>query len=362
MSVNATKAHRKIISNDDIGNGMLSINLNILKEKKAIFHLLKSKVFDNNGTIFGGMVRDEIIAEHYKNEFCLFSKSEEGKSIIKGNFSTAYWDDSIHPESKARTIVAKDMDVFFPSSFDSDKFINDVNVLFPTIDFTYNGNVKYTGPLSHFTSSKIKIIYNVGKTFTFKGFDIEISIDIITGSHMINMEPPFTNLDLLCNGFIEDKTRNKRLSANTGTAIDTFNFLEKSIATAKIIKDIIEFKTEICRSNFSSRKERIYLINRFNKMISKGWNIANLPYKIVNNKSEEIFGCGCCICMDSFDECCDKEEIAISKNGAKMHHSCLIKYISKQIEEKSQKIICPMRSKIMYNKVAINSWSYYKTF
>jgi hypothetical protein len=276
-------SHRKPIGTDDIGNGMLTININLLKEKKAIFHMLKSKAFDNNGTIFGGMVRDEIIVEHYKSEFNKFAKSSEGKEQIKGDFSGAYWNDKIHPESASRTLVANDMDVFFANTTDTDKFIEDVRDIFPTADVMNIGNLQYTGILSNITNSKMTIIYNVGKTFTFKGYDIEISVDILTGSSSFNLEPPFNNLDMLCNGFIEDKTRNKRLSTNTGAKIDKFNLLERTVATAKIMKDMVEFKTEICKKNYKNRSERLYSINRYNKMINRNWTISNLPYKIVYN-------------------------------------------------------------------------------
>jgi hypothetical protein len=358
----AIKSHRKSIKSDDIGDGMVTVNINLLKEKKAIFHTLKSKAFDNSGIIFGGMIRDEIIAEHFKSVFNTYAKTQEGKEYIKGNFSAAYWDTKIHPETASRTLVANDMDVFFTNIDDADNFITEIRDIFPNAEEINSGPLKYGGPLSNLTGKKITLSYNVGKTFTFKGYDIEIPIDIVIGSNRINMEPPFNNLDMLCNGFIEDKTHTKKLSINTGTKIDKFNLLERTIASAKIMKDIIEFKTEICKKNYSSKHDLFYTINRYNKMINRGWNITNLPYKIVNNKNEECIGYDCCICSDSFDEATEKDQIVISNNGAKTHHGCLIKYMNVQIENNAKNLVCPHKSIITYNHIRVNNWAYYKSF
>jgi len=355
-----TKSNRK--SENDFDKDFVNVNINILKEKKAIFHDLKARVFENNGVIFGGMVRDEIISEHNKSKFDKFRKTEEGKKQITKNFSIDFWNKNIHSESAKRTLVANDMDVFFSNEDDKTAFCENLMKNFTDIIIVSTGNVQYTGILSNIKHDTVTISFNMGKTFTYKGINLDINIDILTGSSAINLEPPFNNADMLCNMFIEDKTRVKRLSMNTGTYIDKFNMLEKTIATAKIIKDITEYKTEICNKYLKSIVTRDYAIKRYNKMIKNGWTIKNLPYEVVNKTHNSCIDIDCCICCDSFADDNEDVQIVITKNGSKTHHDCFIKYMCIQMDNYSPKLVCPYKGNINYTNIRVNDWSYYKTF
>ena len=51
---------------------MLSVRIDIGREKKNIIHHLKKKCLENNGLIFGGLIRDEIILNYWTRVFDIF--------------------------------------------------------------------------------------------------------------------------------------------------------------------------------------------------------------------------------------------------------------------------------------------------
>lgn len=370
----------KFVCSDDVSS--VSVNINVLKEKKAIYSCVKKQAFKYDGIIFGGMVRDEIISEHHKKKFDAYIKSNESSLVSSGDFSMDFWNKDIHPESSARTIVPNDMDVYFNNEKKTDLFISGLEKDF-NIDVIIEDDVpiKYSGPLSHLFSKKVIIKYVLGKTFTFKGYVLIIKLDIIYPIAEITMEPPFCNLDLLCNAFIQKKDGIKRVSSDTGTELDTMSYAEKMCATAKIIKNMFEFKTEICQ--IVRRKDIRYSVERYLKMLVRSngfsWDITNLPYDLVEPTNERC--CDeeiCCICQGDLNDPENYDRIAIVTNnkyitvndgqnvtkvktneildGSKTHHKCLLSYIKEQLkkdqyseEHQQLSIICPYKKIINYS-------------
>lgn len=359
----------------------VNVNINIPKEKRAIYHTIKTMVFENDGCVFGGMVRDEIISEHNKKIFDEFINSEEGKNTSSGNKSNDFWNKDFHKETSCRLIVPYDMDVYFNTAEKASAFIVKIKDIFSVIEKGQRP-ITYSGNLSQLSMKKLDISFVLGKTFTFKGYTIGISLDIIyPSSNLFDLEPPFNNLDMLCNGFIQGKDGIKRLSKNTGTPLDKMDTLEKTIATANILKDMIQFKTEICRK--FAKKEMQYCVLRVMNMLKRktnSWTIKNLPYRVIKyenyheDESLEDKQKDCCpICQEKikFEDIKDSICIVFSKKekmqengiavteyipGSKLHHNCLIDYIV--YEAKKYKYVpeegnvytvkCPQKNPIIF--------------
>lgn len=378
-------AKNKFVCNDNTTT--VTVKINVLKEKRAIFHHIKEIAFEYEGIIFGGMVRDEIIAEHYKKEFNVYNKNNEGKSKSSGNSSNDFWNKEYHPESIARTITPNDMDIYFVNTSDVANFEDIIKDEFE--DSIINivdevGPIKYGGLLSQFKSKKITIEYMLGKTFTFSGYKITIKIDVIYATDVsIKIEPPFNNLDMLCNGFIQLNDGSKRLSNNTGTELDSLPYIQKMSAISKILKDMTNFKTEICQ--IVSKKDIRYCVERYLKMLERSngfsWEILNLPYSLVEPTHERCTEKICCICQENIipEKQEDYDKIAIIttnkliavKEGentvyvkgkemvdcTKIHHKCLLKYIKTQISRKPNededkdafRVVCPFKKQINYS-------------
>jgi hypothetical protein len=75
-----------------------TIDITYAKEKRALVNNIKRFGLDTSGIIFGGLVRDEIIATHYRDEFI----------NNKLDFSL-YWDKDYSPETNGRLIIPNDI-------------------------------------------------------------------------------------------------------------------------------------------------------------------------------------------------------------------------------------------------------------
>ena len=330
-------------------NTVRSIKIIPQKVKRTIFKQLKQIAFKNNGIIYGGMVRDEIISTHYDKMF--YNNLEERYNWHK------YWDESYYPESAARTLVPDDMDVSFPSKIHEDAFIDSV---INTMQQRVGQNVEYniTEKIADSLYGGIGLLRSVKNiTFTIylgsipiisRGQELTISIDIAS-CRVPQMQPPFKNLDMLCNSFIMTN-QGIMLSNATGLYIDSFTAIERARLSSKIMEDIVQFKTEfsLC-SRFmgesGSFKLNKYAFKRVEKMLNKKpkWNIENLPFVVskvhVDDKENE-----CCICYRHFKKNKDtKISFFVEKDdkkipGAILHQDCLFKYINHQIEDNEQTI------------------------
>jgi hypothetical protein len=352
-----------------MANTCRRVEINPDRVKRTIFSFIKRIAFKHNGIIFGGFVRDEIISEYYSIMF--YKKFESTKQ---------FWDVSFDPDTKARTLNAEDMDVCFHSVEDSHKFIEDVIKRFrvaTNLNYDFkeeelvHANV-YSMPTNTIKSVK-RLTFNIklgAIPFVFSGFDMTISIDVVIPYSAI-MLPPFNNLDFLCNAFIMTKY-GKCLSTCTGTNMDQITQVEISKVSAKIMQDMVEFKTDFCMGQrvvhcqTGTFKYNKYAFKRIDKMLTKqhAWHINNLPFTMHTEKDTET----CCICCSSFQDINDiKIVMHVNKDkdtqikSSITHYSCLSKYIKNQIEKHETKLandddivldefafICPFRNTINF--------------
>lgn len=332
------------------------------KEMRTLVNIFKKIGLNSKGTIFGGLVRDEIIGTHYRQKF-----------IDKDLDFDKYWTPTYDIETCYRTILPSDMDIYFKNDIDSNSFIVSISefvkqrngsiyianianrTLFDTFQYNHNNSIL-------FKHTKIIISFNIGKTFTYHGYKISFNIDVITnnnaedsaitdnqGRSVVHIEPPFYNLDFLCNVFIMEKINditNIRISNCTGTPIDDMPFANKMKFANMITENIIKFKTEFTRSISNSNTEYINTY-RILKMINKGygWNITNLPFKVYNNINFPYEAdTSCCICIENIvinkkPDCVDGDYVLIPFNNQKghgniMHYNCFYNYLEREQRKK----------------------------
>lgn len=343
----------------------MSARINYLREKRALCNKIKCMALNTNGIIFGGMVRDDIIGKHYRNQF-----------IKRGMDFEKYWDTDYDIETKYRVIVPNDIDIFFRADNNTANFINKLREFVKEFkgkviicNDTDNFNrFNYSDTNVYLKRKIVEICLEIGRTLVTRGRNITLKIDLIEINynhiHITNdefirftdkIEPPFNNLDLMCNVFIMERNRSNedciRISNCTGTPIDDMVFTEKISYSAKIIDDIINFRTKFARKcdNYYSEYVNSY---RILKMIDRtfGWNITNIPFKLVcldeiplhEISSEDK----CCICLENINS--NNELVALNTNKSKrnyLHRHCFIEYLwkenmTKYVDLQTNKIQC----------------------
>lgn len=210
----------------------------------------ESIVFKFDGIIYGGYVRDKIIDEYKKSHF----------------------------------IVPNDMDVFFKTEEVAKNFIEELSS-FGDIIKTVNNDNTYTGLFSIIQHKQISVI-NENKTlsfdisFPYKNTEIECQ----------DLEPPFYNLDMECNGFLMDAS-GIRYSSMTGTYLDTLKSSEQKKELVRIIYDMYKMQTNLTTIG-GLKIEEPYIVGRVLKMINRkpSWKILNAPFKY----QKRNFICKCC--------------------------------------------------------------------
>jgi len=203
---------------------MMRQTINLNKEKRYLFNIIKMMAINCDGIIYGGLVRDEIITSHHKSLFDEYNGGDDKYS--------KFWDKSYHPESKFRTLIPNDIDIYFKNNEISQGFIANVsNFVEENRGTLYVRNGFLYSMEQQFIHKKMTMIFKVGKSFCTNGFRIEINMDVIVNNTLtIYMEPPFDNADMSCNLFVMSKTAPDRyeirLSKNTGTKLDTMPFVK----------------------------------------------------------------------------------------------------------------------------------------
>jgi len=357
----------------------IKVSTSYIKEMRRFINLIKRMVLNNGGIIYGGLVRDEIIGNHYREKF------------IKKNLDfDKYYDMTYDIETNKRLILPSDIDVFFKTNANVDEFFKNVkNVLIEP----YFGQMKIktntrTQNMFNYISSFLKLKHNkvqisivIGKTLTSCGTTLKLLMDILTVNtelivndrssemYMSDIEPPFYNIDFLCNSFIleySNKRTNIRISNCTGTKIDNMEFTKKMYFANTILKDIVNNRTQFIRndSNFNAELINCY---RIIKLIQKpfSWNITNIPFHIfksdeITNDIEET----CLICMDEIKLLMEKKEqyngiskyisITTTSKNQILHYKCFCSYIDKEqnkryINADTGKIECRCPLRIPFN-------------
>lgn len=321
----------------------MSIIFNKDKEIRVAYNALKHIGLNQNGIIFGGMVRDEIIATHNKALFNEYIKLDE-------SLYNKFWDKSFHVETINRMRVPNDMDIYFKNNNDAEKFMVDIqnfNKLYGgrivICDRTNSRALFYTigNECMH---KKIIITLRLGKTLTFNGHKIQLNIDMIINNYAnYKFEPPFNACDFSCNVFIMVKSSTStnydiRLSNNTGTPLDDLDYFNKKKMEVKIIDELLQGRIEFIR-NIQTRNTEYINGFRIMKMLHKNeYKITNLLFRDFEKTDEEKIEkstCDICMCDIEFAESEELIEILTNKHYKNiMHKKCFINYLDKEIGKK----------------------------
>jgi hypothetical protein len=350
--------------------------------KYLLFNNIKKCVFENNGIIFGGFVRDTIISDHYKTIYN--NTNPDGYDIHK------FWNKLYKPETAARTLVAEDMDICMYTEEDVSNFLIAIRDIFHTNGGHANVSSSDITVTRDSPSSYLDIPIKMHKKINYKitighipyvhtGIELSFDFDIIIPCN--NIEPPFYRVDFLSNVFIMNK-QGVVMSNYTGTIIDKMSILNKNKISTIIMNDIIEFKTQFCMKNYGdddnytcgnfnyNRK----VFERINKMLFRHfkWNIESLPFMICNYSKNYNCNNNCCICLSPFKSGDKIVKIYIdnSTNTGKIcsnmsisHDKCMFKYFETQIESSKLDEIagtdkfefkCPSRNIINFKSYSCN--------
>ena len=356
-------------------SGIIKVSYNINNIKHNILWDIKNIIFHWNGIIFGGFVRDSIISEHYSQIFW----------ENNGYRSNHFWNEQYDHKTIARTLVPNDIDVCIYNESDMNNMMTNITSLFNNEFGTDNVKLERKTSLRNNSDFKSYIDKPFGNLHTFiytitvgkiayfsDGKTFDISFDIVcSNTNGCHLKPPFNKLDFLCNGFIMTNHKEISLSNCTGTEIDTLKFVEKKEVESKIIKDIINFKTDYCMKFISISDTNMYAsiwyneqaCKRIEKMCNKkyAWTIENMPIIIEHPKKQisgaALSGCGtcgtcvassvvsgkiCCICQDFIKKkerfvsfpTFDSKKMMIP--GMPIHLNCFFKYMTSQIQDKKR--------------------------
>ena len=328
---------------------VLTVTINLTKEKRMLYSNIKHYGISQNGIIYGGMVRDEIIATHFKDVYDTYVHDNK----ISSAFENKYWDSTFHEESNKRLIIPNDMDIYFDDNEKAELFIENIkayssqfsggSVYIRNITRT---NIAFYSIGQNFTHKKVKMIFKVGRTIVFSGIKIEINIDIIINNseNRNKIEPPFNCADFSSNLFVIVKNYSGRydirLSKNTGTKLDEMNYVNKKRTEMDIINNLINGKTEFIRRSYDNISEYISGM-RILKMINREYplSITNILFKDIENIDEIKVDQDCDICQLSVKSDYGKDGKIIEINTNKcsknyMHRTCFIQYLEKEIHSK----------------------------
>jgi len=344
-----------------------TINIIYAKEKRSLINKIKNIGLNKKGIIFGGLVRDEIVATHYREEFY-------DKLLDKNQ----YWNNEYHPETSARLLIPNDIDIYFRNSVIVPEFIEDITTFIKLYNgYVYTKNIEnspnfncfnYVNSYLNLKHTKLTIEIKIGQTISYSGVRLKLDIDVIScdmsavidnysfEKYAGSMEPPFYNLDFHSNIFIMEKINgvvNIRPSNCTGTPLDKMGFTKKTKYINKITEDMINFRTQFVRNFFYSINTEYINCFRIIKMIDRGefsWNITNIPFSSISFKEikEEH---RCCICLENID---DKQSLISlnfnPKNKNIIHRCCFINYLKTEQRKKYRnadnliEIRCPFRN------------------
>jgi hypothetical protein len=327
--------------------GKTNISFNIQYIKKNTYEAIKNIIFKYNGVIFGEFVRDYIISEYYTDLF--------KKDVMLSNCDI--WNSCIDRDTIARTIVSDDIDIHvtnvnisYKMMLEIDNYLNNnfgsINIKnknFVFINKINNNNdeiiYRYGNEVDNIYRYNYEIL--VGRIpYVSEGVSMKIVIDIVIADKIA----PFGKLDFLCNGFIMTNNNSIHLSTNTGTDLDNLGFVEKKEIEAKIIKDIVNFRTYYCnkfpeisnKNNYYAIEYNEIAFKKIENMINNKWkwDILNLPFIIIHpNKYQNIYD-KCSICFEKFKKK-DKKIIFDENNLTYMfHNDCFFKYMYKQLDNK----------------------------
>lgn len=342
----------------------------IYKVKRGAFNTLKHFAFQAQGIIFGGMVRDEFIAEYYTDQFKTLC-TDVGYEAHMDRFC----DSKYMPATRARLLLPDDMDVSFTSTEDADRFINSLRNVKEFSNVRVSNIIcPYGIPMIDYFKEVIVTMMVGAIPFITQGAAVTIKIDIVIPTNRA-LQPPFAKLDMFCNAFIMTPYTGKTLSRNTGTYLDNYSDFERTLVTAQILNDMKDFKTALAFPTKQTPRKvqntmNLYAMKRILKMERKKfkWSFINMPFnvRLYDTAKDDVEYC--CICAVEFNE---GDEVAFTdcKKGDQfisspcIHHRCFMKHLKFQTErldrfglDATKKFVfrCPHRNEIDFSKCQTN--------
>jgi hypothetical protein len=259
---------------------------------------IQSVVYDFNGIIYGGYIRDTMISKYYSD--CYYANGYDKKDFDNIKFAKSL---------SKRVIKPKDMDIYFTSAEVANSFIEELSTYGDILKKT-NSDFTYTGIYSLIQHKQIILIVVDGNELNF---DISFPYKN-TETECKDLEPPFNNLDMLCNGFIMD-INGIRYSSTTGTYMDILDIHNRKKEIARITLDIYECKTELTTIG-GLKIEEPYIVGRVVKMMNRqfGWTIVNTPFTFTHKcftckKCNETSFKGFKLGKNSYDKECFYEKL-----------------------------------------------------
>jgi len=225
-------------------------------------------IFKSKGVIYGGYVRDTMIANYYES---LFIANNNVDSTLTIN----------------RMVKPKDIDVYFNTKDEAEKFIEKLSEYGDVIK-KVSYEIQYSGMFREVDHKTIELVKN---EMSFL-FDISYPFSNME-SVMFHIEPPFYNLDMLCNGFIMD-INGTRYSECTGTYLDKLEGSERTKEIREITYDIYKFNTHLTSYGMTKANEP-YIALRVIKMMKRvfPWVILNAPFQVIKHYIKNDC-CNCC--------------------------------------------------------------------
>lgn len=311
------------------------VTVNLCKLQYTLMKEIASELVAEGGTIFGGYVRDMMIHDHYA---ALFYEKYEGTTD-----SEKYSDPTFDPETMARLLVPKDIDVFFLEKKSQVHQIldrlkkpereNETTVARSV--YSFDKDIKHLKTRISFPSAS-----------KFLGRSLAIQLDILYSTE--NVEPPFTKCDLECNAFLMD-AHGIRLSRSIGCRLDDVPSTDpkRKREEMRIIRDLLEFKTMAFQvPRFSedryndkynhddmsdnAKSERKRKIQRMLNMLCRGWTITNIPLSISKYPPGEPEECNHCRKIIPTRE----RGIAVNCCGVTVDTHCLSAHVLEELDEK----------------------------
>jgi hypothetical protein len=299
----------------------------VQKELRKLINILKEKIFENNGVLFGDIVANLLIVKYYKS---IFEKNNN-------NFNY-FWNNDFDKETILRTEVCNKINVYFNNLEEYIKFI----------DFLKNSKIFEITVIkninnSHHINNLYEISTKLGKTLTYIGYPINVSVNIIVKIPGTNsyLEPPFNDTNFLTDILIMRKNREYKISKNTGIVeIDEMNIIEKSIFYSKILKEICNKKNYILCKKIELNNIIAKRVLEYNK---NECDIVNSP--LIITKCSNSFKNKCYICQYEINY--DDDIMLINISKCMLHNECGYKYLEKLLET-NENINCPLRQSINF--------------
>lgn len=305
----------------------------VQKELRKLINILKENIFENNGILFGDIVANLLIVKYYKSIF-------EQNNI---NFDY-FWNNDFDKETILRTEICNNINVYFNNIEEYTKFIDFLKNS-KIFEITVINNIKNINDLPYI-NNLYEISTKLGKTLTYIGYPINVSVNIIVkipGTN-IYLEPPFNNANFLTDILIMKKNREYKISKNTGIVeIDKMNIIEKSILYTKVLKEICDKKNSILCKKIEFNNIIAKRVLEYNKNY---YTIVNSP--LIITKCNDYFKNKCYICQYEINY---DDDIMLIDNISKcmLHKDCGYKYLENLLET-NENINCPLRQSINFIK------------